>query len=240
MAERRAARNPGCAPDIRQKILRGLAERGVAIDEQAFERLRASAIGLTLGARQRAQLVAFLALLAKWNRTYNLTAIREPERMVTHHVLDSLAVLPYLPRTDALRALDVGSGGGVPGLPLAIARPSWNVVLLDASQKKGTFLRQATIELGLSNVEAVTARIEDYVPDAPFDVVISRAFSDLATFARAGIRLLAPGGRLYAMKGVLPVDEIAALPANVRVVTAPVLAVPGLDAQRHLVVMEAA
>ena len=245
MAERRAARNPGCAPDIRQKILRGLAERGVAIDEQAFERLledlaRASAIGLTLGARQRAQLVAFLALLAKWNRTYNLTAIREPERMVTHHVLDSLAVLPCLPRTDALRALDVGSGGGVPGLPLAIARPSWNVVLLDASQKKGTFLRQATIELGLSNVEAVTARIEDYVPDAPFDVVISRAFSDLATFARAGIRLLAPGGRLYAMKGVLPVDEIAALPANVRVVTAPVLAVPGLDAQRHLVVMEAA
>ena len=240
MADRRAARNPDCAQDIRQKLLRGLA-----IDEQAFEQLlenltRAAAIGLTLGARQRAQLVAFLTLLAKWNRTYNLTAIREPERMVTHHVLDALAVLPYLPRTDALRALDVGSGGGVPGLPLAIARPSWRVVLLDASQKKGTFLRQATIELGLANVEAVTTRIEDYAPAAPFDVVISRAFSDLATFARAGLRLLAPGGRLYAMKGALPADEINALPASVRVVATVSLAVPGLDAQRHLVVMEPA
>jgi 16S rRNA (guanine527-N7)-methyltransferase len=199
-----------------------------------------SAAGIELPAHARGKLAAFLALLAKWNRTYNLTAIREPEQMVTHHVLDSLAVLPHLPRDDGLRLLDVGSGGGMPGLPLAIARPSWRCVLIDASQKKGAFLQQAAIELGLGNVETVTARIEDYAFAAPFDIVISRAFSDLATFARAGQRLRTAHGRLYAMKGAYPEGEIAALPASVRVVAAPGLAVPGLDAQRHLVVMEAA
>jgi 16S rRNA (guanine527-N7)-methyltransferase len=199
-----------------------------------------AATGVMLPAHAGERLDAFLALLAKWNRTYNLTAIREREQMVTHHVLDSLAVLPHLPSGDDVRMLDVGSGGGLPGIPLAIARPSSPVVLLDASQKKGAFLQQAAIELGLANVEAVTARIEDYRPAAPFDVAISRAFSDLASFARAGARLLAPRGRLYAMKGALPADEIAALPESVRVVGTPALAVPGLDAERHLVVMEPA
>ncbi len=199
-----------------------------------------AAAGITLPPQARDKLAAFLALLAKWNRTYNLTAIREPEQMVTHHVLDALAVLGHLPRVDRLRVLDVGSGGGVPGIPLAIARPTWRVVLLDASQKKGAFLQQAAIELGLSNGEPVAARVEDYAPSAPFDVVIARAFSDLATFARAGIRHLAPGGRLFAMKGAYPADEIAELPADVRVVATPALAVPGLDALRHLIVMEAA
>ena len=196
-----------------------------------------AAAGVALPAHARDAFAAYVALLAKWNRTYNLTAIREPERMVTHHVLDSLAVLPHLPARDDLAVLDVGSGGGVPGIPLALARPRWSVVLLDANHKKGAFLQQAVIELGLENAEAVTARVEDYVSNAPFDVVISRAYSDLATFARAGVRHLAPGGRLVAMKGVFPDEEIAHLQNHVRVVATPALAVPGLDAKRHLVIM---
>jgi 16S rRNA (guanine527-N7)-methyltransferase len=163
--------------------------------------------------------------------------------MVTHHVLDALAVLPFLCAAtlgQQLRVLDVGSGGGVPALPLAIARPAWRIVALDSSHKKGAFLQQAVIELALPNVEAVIARVEDYAPPAPFDVVISRAFSDLATFAQSSARHLAPGGRLVAMKGVFPDEEIALLPTAFRVVASPALAVPGLDAERHLIVMERA
>lgn len=188
----------------------------------------------------RAKLEAYLTLLEKWNRTFNLTAIREPARMVTHHVLDALAVLPHLPQRPSLRLLDVGSGGGVPGIPLAIACPGWQVVLLDSSHKKSAFLAQAVIELELPNAEAVAARVDDYVPSAPFDVVISRAFSDLAAFARAAVRHLAPGGWIVAMKGVYPDEEIAELPSHIRVVATPALAVPGLDAERHLIVMEPA
>jgi len=193
-------------------------------------------LSLPPGARDR--LLRYLGLLAKWNRTYNLTAIREPERMVTHHVLDALAVLPHLPQESAhpgLRVLDVGSGCGVPAIPLAIARPAWQVVALDSSHKKGAFLQQAVIELALANVTVAIARVEDYAPPAPFDVVISRAFSDLATFVAAGVRHLAEGGRLVAMKGVYPDEEIAHLPAEFRVVAAPALTVPGLDARRHLI-----
>ena len=196
-----------------------------------------AAAGITLPQDARGKLDAYLALLAKWNRTYNLTAIREPEQMITHHVLDALAVLPRLPGTERLRVLDVGSGGGVPGLPLAIARPQWTVVLLDSNHKKGAFLQQAAIELGLANVEVVTARVEDHESMAAFDAIISRAFSDLATFAQTSARHLAPGGRMYAMKGVYPDEEIAQLPPEIRMVAAPALAVPGLHAQRHLVVM---
>jgi 16S rRNA (guanine527-N7)-methyltransferase len=199
-----------------------------------------AARGAALPEGAAAKLAAFLALLAKWNRTYNLTAIREPERMVTHHALDALAVLPHLPAAGAcgvLRVLDVGSGGGVPGVPLAIARPDAHVVLLDANHKKGTFLQQAVIELGLANAEAVTSRVEDYVPAAPFDVVVSRAFSDLATFVATSSRHLAPGGRLFAMKGVHPDEEIAQLPPGWRVAAAPTLDVPGLDADRHLIIL---
>ena len=204
--------------------------------------LDAVAAHLPPGARDK--LVAYLELLLKWNRTYNLTAIREPARMVTHHVLDALAVLPHLRGETAegapagLRVLDVGSGGGVPAIPLAIARPTWHVVALDSSHKKGAFLQQTVIELRLANVEAVIARVEDYLPPAPFDIVISRAFSDLATFVETSARHLADGGRLVAMKGVYPDEEIALLPPAFRIVAAPVLAVPGLDAQRHLIVIE--
>ena len=196
----------------------------------------AAGYALPLGAREKLQ--AYIALLAKWNATYNLTAIREPERMVTHHVLDALAVLPHLPDTGpALRVLDVGSGGGVPAVPLAIARPQWHVVALDSNHKKGAFLQQAVNEIPLPNAEAVVARVEDYVPSAPFDIVISRAFSDLETFVASSARHLAPQGLLVAMKGVFPDEEIALLPSTVRVVATPALAVPGLDAERHLIVM---
>jgi 16S rRNA (guanine527-N7)-methyltransferase len=201
----------------------------------ALARQAPEAAALPPGAAER--LAAYLALLAKWNRTYNLTAIREPERMITHHVLDALAVLPQLPQRERLRVLDVGSGGGVPGVPLAIARPSWHVVLLDSNHKKAAFLQQAVIELGLGNAEAIAARVEDYAPAAPFDLVISRAYADLASFAAAGARHLVPGGQLCAMKGVHPHEEIAALPEGIEVVAAPALTVPGLDAARHLIVM---
>jgi 16S rRNA (guanine527-N7)-methyltransferase len=204
----------------------------------ALEASGGSATALPPGARDR--LLAYIALLAKWNMTYNLTAIREPERMLTHHVLDALAVLPHLSDSASpahLRVLDVGSGAGVPAIPVALARPQWHVVALDSSHKKGAFLQQAINELPLPNAEAVVARVEDYVPPAPFDVVISRAFSDLATFVETSARHLAPGGRLIAMKGVFPDEEIALLPPSVRVVAAPALAVPGLDAERHLIVM---
>jgi len=200
-------------------------------------RLQAAAGGAPQDRIARNKLGAFLRLLAKWNRAYNLTAIREPEKMVTHHVLDALSVLPHLPARAGLRVLDVGSGPGVPGIPLALARPDWQFVLIDSSQKKTAFLQQAVIELGLANVEVVAERSEDYAPPAPFDVVISRAFADLADFAAAAAQHLAPDGRLYAMKGELPADEIARLPAGYRVVATPALAVPGLDAARHLVII---
>jgi len=202
-------------------------------------RLRESGAAHELPPDAREKLQAYVALLAKWNAVYNLTAIREPERMVTHHVLDALAILSHLPDTarPGLRVLDVGSGGGVPAIPLAIARPQWHVVALDSNHKKGAFLQQAVSELPLPNAEAVVARVEDYVPAAPFDIVISRAFSDLATFVESSARHPAPRGALVAMKGVFPDEEIAHLPPTVRVVATPALAVSGLDAERHLIVM---
>ena len=195
------------------------------------------ALDVKLPADATARLLAYVDLLAKWNRTYNLTAIREPVRMITHHVLDALAIVQHLPARDTLRVLDVGSGGGVPGIPLAIARPHWDVTLLDSNSKKTTFLTQATIELGLANIHVATARVEAYAHDAPFDLVVSRAFSDLDDFARGAARHLASGGVLAAMKGVHPDDELAHLAPDIEVVATPALEVPGLDATRHLVLM---
>jgi 16S rRNA (guanine527-N7)-methyltransferase len=212
---------------------------GVDIDSGLAQLDVAGDARLPRDARNR--LVAYLDLLAKWNRTYNLTAIREPERMVTHHLLDSLAVLPHLEESGgqkSLSLLDVGSGAGLPAIPLAIARPAWRVVALDSSHKKGAFIQQAVSELSLANVEAAVARVEDYRPSAPFDLVISRAFSDLATFAESSARHLVYGGRLIAMKGVRPDEEIAQLPPAFRVVETKALEVPGIDAARHLVVIE--
>jgi 16S rRNA (guanine527-N7)-methyltransferase len=197
-----------------------------------------AALGLALSAAQCAQLTAYLALLAKWNKTYNLTAIREPQRMITHHLLDALAVVPHLPPAAGVRILDVGSGGGVPGIPLAIARPDTQVILVDSNQKKAAFLTQAVIELGLRSVEVHAVRIEDYVADAPFDVVISRAFSELAAFAVVAARHVVPYGKMFAMKGLRPDEELALLPDAIKVLFVSALEVPGLDAARHLIVMQ--
>ena len=194
-------------------------------------------LDLPQGAEQ--SLLDYIALLAKWNRTYNLTSIRDPARMLTHHVLDALAALPHLPDRPSMRILDVGSGGGVPGIPWAIARPRWEVVLVEANGKKAAFLVQAAIELHLANVQARESRVEALSRDERFDVITSRAFSDLATFASLSSPLLASGGVLAAMKGEMPVDEIAALPPSIEVIEALRLVVPGLDAARHLVLMRA-
>lgn len=183
---------------------------------------------------------AWLDLLVKWNRTYNLTAIRDRAQMATHHANDALAILPHLPQAESLRVLDIGTGAGVPGIPIAIARPHWRVVLLDSNQKKIAFVTQAAAELGLRNVTAVAARAESWRCDEPFDVVVSRAFSDLASFVEVATRYVASDGRIVAMKGAYPADEIAALPSGIEVLATPRLDVPGLDAQRHLVVMRSA
>lgn len=197
-----------------------------------------SALELDEDVEVGAKLAQYVALLDKWNRKQNLTAIRDPEQMVTHHLLDSLAVLAHLPSQERLRVLDIGSGGGLPGIPLAIAKRDWRVVLLDSNHKKAVFLRQAVIELDLANVEVCAERVQDYEPHVLFDIVISRAFSDLATFATLGMRLVAPGGRLVAMKGLFPNEELEQLPSDVVITEVPAIRVPGLDVQRHLVIME--
>ena len=185
--------------------------------------------------RTAQQLLAYLALLEKWNRTINLTAIRERERMVTQHLLDSLSVLPHL-RPDELRLADIGTGAGLPGIPLAIARPELAVTLIEPNQKKVAFLRQAKLELGLGNVEVSGRRVEDHSREQGFDVVISRAFADLPDFVRVGERLLLPQGRLIAMKGVVPYEEMGRLPAHASAVAEPI-EVPELNATRHLIVV---
>lgn len=192
-------------------------------------------LGLDLSARQLASLDAYLALLAKWNQTYNLTAVREEARMVSYHLLDSLTLVPQL--GGGQRLLDVGSGGGMPGIPAAIARPDLQVVVLDANHKKTTFLRQAAIELKLPNVEVVTERVELYQPEAKFDRITSRAFSELAEFVKLTRHLLTDQGQWVAMKGVYPYEEIALLPAGTKVSEVVPVRVPGLDAERHLVRM---
>lgn len=194
------------------------------------------ALGLALPDEATGRLLDYLALLAKWNRTFNLTAVRDETDMVTHHLLDSLTVLPHLAGVD--RLADVGSGAGLPGLVLAIARPDLQLVSVEASQKKAAFQQQAKIELELGNVSIHCGRVEAMEPGVQFDAVISRAFSSLAEFVRLTDRLVGREGRLLAMKGVAPADELAAIPAGWRATASHRLVVPGLDAQRHLIVLE--
>lgn len=192
-------------------------------------------LGLVLPEGAEAKLLAYLALLDKWNRVYNLTAVRDTERMVSHHLLDSLAAVPFF---QGESVLDVGSGGGLPGIPLAIARPEVRVTLIDSIAKKTAFLLQAKAELGLGNLDVVTGRVEDYRPAEGFDVITSRAFSDLREFVSLTRHLLKPGGCWLAMKGLYPNEEIAQLPPGVKVGADYELVVPGLDATRHLIVLE--
>jgi len=192
------------------------------------------AMGAKLDARQEACLLDYLALIAKWNRTYNLTAIHEPERMLTHHLLDSLSILSAVA---AGPLLDVGSGAGLPGIPLAIVRPDLRVTLLDSSQKRCGFMQQAAIELKLANVKVVHARAEDFQPFEKYPQIVSRAFSDLSDFVKATHHLLAEGGEWLAMKGLYPDEEIAQL-KGARVKRHAKLHIPGLDADRHLIIME--
>ncbi len=208
----------------------------MTLEAQIAEGLEA--MGLELGVADRARLAAYLELIAKWNRVHNLTAVRETQQMVVLHLLDSLAVLPHL--EGARTILDVGTGAGLPGIPISIARPEARVTLLDSSHKKCTFLQQAKTELALDNVDVVCDRVEHWHPDRRFDAVISRAFSDLADFVTQARHLVALGGRLIAMKGVYPFDEIARVPATHRVAQILELHVPRLDAKRHLVFVEAA
>ena len=199
-----------------------------------------AALGLTLPAGAEAKLLAYLALLEKWNRVYNLTAVRDAERMVSHHLLDSLAAVPFFQGgcPDLIRVLDVGSGGGLPGIPLAIARPELQVTLIDSIAKKTAFLLQAKAELGLNNLNVVTGRVEDFRPESGFDFITSRAFSDLKEFVMLTRHLLNPAGHWLAMKGLMPHEEIASLPDWVKVSANHALVVPGLEASRHLIVLE--
>jgi 16S rRNA (guanine527-N7)-methyltransferase len=199
----------------------------------------AAALGVQLEPAAVETLVAYEALLAKWGRVYNLTALREAGAARQGHVLDCLALIPALRRWAsgrALRIVDVGSGGGLPGVVLAAVEARWDVTCVDAVGKKAAFVRQAAAELRLSNVHAVHARVEA-LDLPPFDVVTSRAFASLSDFVSLTRRLLAPAGVWVAMKGKRPDDEIAALPAGVEVFHVEPLVVPGLDAERCLVWM---
>jgi 16S rRNA (guanine527-N7)-methyltransferase len=203
--------------DSREQLAAGAAELGLHLDRPAVN-----------------SLVGYLELLDKWNRVYNLTAIRQQEKWVTHHLLDSLAILAHLP---AGQLLDVGSGAGFPGIPVAVAQPQRKVTLLDSNQKKGAFLRQAAAELGLTNVQVATERMEAHHPQPGYEVIVSRAFSDLPKFARLCGHALAHNGVLAAMKGVLPHAEIAELPPDWNASDVRTLRIPGLGGARHLVLM---
>jgi len=192
-------------------------------------------LGLDAAASVESKLLIYIDILFKWNRIYNLTAIRDPEKMISGHLLDSLAVVPHLQGT---RLLDVGSGAGLPGIPVALAKPEYEVTLLDSNHKKAAFLRQAAAELRLDNARIVCERVETWQPAGKFDCIVSRAFSELAEFVALAKHLLAPGGVFAAMKGVSPDEEIEALPRNFRVRQLLRLAVPGLAAERHLVLIE--
>jgi 16S rRNA (guanine527-N7)-methyltransferase len=203
---------------LQEKLSQGLQELGIALDGQT-----------------RQKLLDYLALLEKWNKVHNLTAVRDPGEMVTLHLLDSLSVLPHIKNG---RLLDVGSGAGLPGIPLAIVRPDLQVTVMDSNHKKASFMRQAKAVLGINNLEVVCGRVEGFRPEHKFDMVISRAFSDLAEFMRLTSHLCAENGVWLAMKGVYPHEELAQVPGRATEVVA--LTVPGLEAQRHLVFLKAA
>ncbi len=190
-------------------------------------------LGLALAPAVQEKLIAYIELLAKWNQAYNLTAVRDRQQMIARHLLDSLAILPLV---RGPRVLDIGSGAGLPGIPLALARPNISFVLLDSNAKKTRFLVQAVAELELKNVEVVQERAEKYRPAAKFDTLIARAFAGIADMLAVSASLCAPGGRWLAMKGVYPQEELSAIPPGYTIETQQ-LQVPGLDAVRHVVII---
>ena len=195
-------------------------------------RAGAAKLGLELDEDTQTQLLAYVELLFKWNKVYNLTAIRDKSEMVSHHLLDSLAVVPHL---WSGRWLDVGSGGGMPGLVLAIVKPDWRFTLLDSNTKKTSFVQQAVIDLGLKNVSVHSGRVEDWRPDYRFDGIISRAFAELGDFLAVSRHLIAPNGRWAAMKGQ-PELELAGVTKGFEIENIVSLKVPGIEAARSLVI----
>ncbi|QGZ32590.1 16S rRNA (guanine(527)-N(7))-methyltransferase RsmG [Stutzerimonas stutzeri] len=196
----------------------------------------ASLLGIDLNETQQGQLLAYLALLIKWNKAYNLTAVRDPAEMVSRHLLDSLSVAPHVAQGGS-RWLDVGSGGGMPGIPLAILFPEHSFTLLDSNGKKTRFLTQVKLELKLANLEVVHSRVEQFRPARPFAGITSRAFSALSDFADWTRHLGDLDTRWLAMKGVQPDDELQALPADFQLERCLVLKVPGCQGQRHLLIL---
>lgn len=190
---------------------------------------------ISLNDRQKHQLVLYVELLNKWNKTYNLTSVREPEQMLVRHILDSIVVERHL---QGQHFIDVGTGAGLPGVPLAVVRPAARFTLLDSLGKRIRFLRQVQHELGLENIELVQSRVEDYHPAVPFDGVISRAFASVNDMLSWCHHLPARnGGRFYALKGAIPELELAALPENYAVESVKALNVPQLQGERHLVII---
>lgn len=198
---------------------------------------QAAGLGVTLTSVQAERLLSYLDLIAKWNRVHNLTALRDADKMLSHHILDSLSVQLHI---TAEKLLDVGSGAGLPGIPLAISDPGRQVAVIDSNSKKTAFLRQAVMELGLKNVEIITGRIENLSTTQRFDGIISRAFSDINQFVAMSRLMLAERGRWYAMKGVRPDAELQQLPPGIEVLSIRSLTIPLLAAQRHLVIMKEA
>lgn len=197
-----------------------------------------AAMALEVSPVQREQLLDYLGLMFKWNAVYNLTSLRDPMQMVTHHVLDSLAAVPAF--ADALNVLDVGAGGGLPGVVLAIVRPDMKVAMIDTVHKKTAFLTQVKAQLALANVTVYTMRVEQLEVSDKFDVITSRAFADLSDFVNWSGHVLADGGRFIALKGVAPQDEQERVPAAWKVTEVQPLQVPRLGAERHLVFIERA
>ena len=199
------------------------------------EGLKSSTHGLSED--QQKKLLQYIKLLDKWNKTYNLTAVRTPEKMLGLHILDSLSVLPFI---NSASVLDVGTGAGLPGIPLAIALPGVKITMLDSLQKKVTFVRQAIGELALENAQIVCNRVEQFQAPRQFEIVISRAFAELGDFVKAAAHLVAAQGRMLAMKGVYPYDEIARLPETLKLEKVIELTVPQVVGKRHLVILRKA
>jgi 16S rRNA (guanine527-N7)-methyltransferase len=188
--------------------------------------------GFVLAPAVNERLFAYLILLEKWNKVFNLTAIRDMAEMVPLHILDSLVITPYL---SGQRIIDVGTGAGLPGIPLALTQPDKEFFLLDSNGKKTRFLNQVKLELGIKNIEIITARAEDFTAPAPFDSIVSRAFSSIPVMLAMTRHLVAPDGQFVAMKGTYPQDEIAQIPADFRVLDVHKLSIKGLSAERHVV-----